>query len=106
MLFAFAQQGGTLGPTTCFLRIVLELVLEQAPPQMNTEGRHDVSIAFTEAWEEGAWALVSSESPVEGRSPGLGGVRKHCECGSDGDSSVCPQLLISITQSGQAVEAM
>lgn len=79
MSFVLAQQGGTLGPTACFLRIVLELVLEQAPPQMNTEGRHDVSIAFTEAWEEGAWALVSSESPVEGRSPALGGVRKHCE---------------------------
>lgn len=30
-------------------------------------------------WEEGAWALVSSESPVEGRSPGLGAGRKHCE---------------------------
>lgn len=43
---------------------------------MNTEGWHtDVSIAFTEAWEEGAWALVSSESPGEGRSRGWEGVR-------------------------------
>ena len=52
MSFALAQQGGTLGPTTCFLRSVLELVLEQPPPQMNAEGRHDVSIAFTAGRKE------------------------------------------------------
>ena len=55
MSFALHSKGGLWAPTTCFLRIGLELVLEQSPPQMSTEGRHDVSIAFTEAWEEGVW---------------------------------------------------
>lgn len=37
-----------LRPHDILLRIVLEFFSEQSPPQMSTEGRHEVSLAFTE----------------------------------------------------------